>query len=48
MVGYDPNNIFVFEKYYFDEWGDKGHIVTCCIPFDADNFMKQIYKIKTS
>ena len=38
MVGYDPNNIFVFEKYSFDEWGDKGYIVTYCIPFDADKF----------
>ena len=38
MVGYDPNNIFISEKYSFDEYGDRGQVVTYCIPFDADKF----------
>ena len=33
MVGYDPNNIFISEKYFLDEHGDRRRVVTYCIPF---------------
>ena len=38
MVGYDPNNIFISEKYSLNEHGDRRRVVTYCIPFNADKF----------
>ena len=37
IVDYDPNIIVVF-FWRIDEWGDKGYVVTYCMPFDADKF----------
>lgn len=38
MVGFDIDNLFVSEKYQFDEWGEKEHVICYCLPFDEDKF----------
>ena len=38
MVGFDPNNLFISQKYSFDEWGDKGNTAVYSLPFDEDKF----------
>ena len=38
LVGFDPKNIFISEKYSFNEWDEKGHVVIYCLPFDSNKF----------
>ena len=39
MVGFDPYNLFVSQKYLFDEGEYKGNTILYSIPFDPDKFL---------
>ena len=38
MIGFDLNNLFVSQKYSFDEGEYKGNAIGYSIPFDPDKF----------
>ena len=39
MIGFDPYNLFVFQRYSFDDGVYKGNTVVYSIPFDSDKFL---------
>ena len=38
MIGFDLSNLFVSQKYSFDEGEYKGNAIDYSIPFDPDKF----------
>ena len=39
MVGFDPYNLFVSQRYSFDDGEYKGNTIAYSIPFDPDKFL---------